>query len=230
MRLGQHAPGVGLGPRDVDEVVQEDVGAGLAHDGRQRVEVVVVDHHDRVLLAVDLLDDGLREVVVDGLVALLEGLDLVLADVRRVGQVPQVVLDEPQHRVGDDVVEAVVGLRVGDDEAHVELAAGRVDDERLAVVLARLAHVALGHRRGDPDGVAVRRQARQRRHEAAGAARERAVDVERHRPAVGDEHERRLPAPVPSERPAIRDGPVVAAVCSGREPSRTRTSRALPSR
>ena len=104
--------------------MQEDVGARLADDRRQRVEVVVVDHHDRVLLALDLLDDGLREVVVDGLVAVRRRrATSLLADVRRVGQVPQVVLDEPQHRVGDDVVEAVVGLGVGDDEAHVVLAA-----------------------------------------------------------------------------------------------------------
>ena len=110
--LGQHAPGVGLRPRDVDEVVQEDVGARLADDRRQRVEVVVVDHDDRLVLALDLLDDGSREVLVDDLVAVVEGVDLVLAHVGRVGEIPQVVLDEPQHRVGDDVVEAVVGLGV----------------------------------------------------------------------------------------------------------------------
>ena len=65
----------------------------------QRVEVVVVDHHDRLLVALDLLDHRAREVLVDDVVAELEGLDLLAADVRRVGEVPQVVLDEPQHRV-----------------------------------------------------------------------------------------------------------------------------------
>ena len=48
---------------------------------------------------------------VDDLVAVLPGLDLLAADVRRVGEVPEVVLDEPQHRVRDHVVEAVVGAR-----------------------------------------------------------------------------------------------------------------------
>src|SRR5919107_517874 len=63
-----------------------------------------------------------REVAVDLLVALLEGEHLVPADVRRVAQVPQVVLDEPQQRVGDDVVEAVVGVLVADHQADLVLA------------------------------------------------------------------------------------------------------------
>ena len=136
--VGQHAPGVGLGPRDVDEVVQEDVGPRLADERRQRVEVVVVDHHHRLLDALDLLEDRAREVLVDDVVAELERLDLVAADVRGVGEVPQVVLDEPQHRVGEDVVEAVVGVGVGGDEADLVLAAaGRLDRERPPAVLLR---------------------------------------------------------------------------------------------
>ena len=130
----QHAPGVGLRPRDVHEVVQEGVRARPADQAGQRVEVVVVDHHDRLLGALQLLDDRLGEVFVDGVVAELEGLDLLAADVRRVGQVPQVVLDEPQHRVGDDVVEAVVGVGVRDHQAHaeVDVAGGRAHGEGLA--------------------------------------------------------------------------------------------------
>ena len=128
---GQHAPGVRLRPRDVDEVVQEDVGAGAADEVRERVEVVVVDHHDRFARALDLLDDRAREVLVDDVVAELERLDLLAADVRRVGEVPEVVLDEPQHRVREHVVEAVVGLGVAHDQPHLVLAAGgRAHGER----------------------------------------------------------------------------------------------------
>ena len=58
-----------------------------------------------------------------------------------------------------------------------------------AAALLRQSDVAVGHRGGDPHDLAVRRQAGQRGHEAAAAARERAVDVERHRAAVGDEDE-----------------------------------------
>ena len=113
----------------------------------QRVEVVVVDHHDGLVLALDLVHHGFGQVAVDLLVALLERHHLVPADVRRVAQVPEVVLDEPEHRVGDDVVEAVVGLVVGLDEAHAEGAAlGRLDLERLAAVLAGDLDVLVGHR------------------------------------------------------------------------------------
>ena len=103
----QHAPGVRLGPRDVDEVVEEQVGA-LARGSnlRRRVEVVVVEHHDGVARPSTSSSTALGEVLVDHAVALLVGVDLVLADVRRVREVPEVVLDEPQHRVRDDVVEA----------------------------------------------------------------------------------------------------------------------------
>ena len=164
----QHAPRVRLRPGDVDEVVQEDVRAGAAHELGQRVEVVVVDHHDRVLDVLDLLDDGAREVLVDDVVAELERLDLVAADVRRVGEIPQVVLDEPQHRVGEDVVEAVVGLGRGLDEPHEVVAAGRRGDlEGAAAVAVRDGGVVLAHRRGDPDQLAVGGEAAQRRDEAA---------------------------------------------------------------
>jgi len=119
--------------------------------------------------------------------------DLVPADVRRVAQVPEVVLDEPEHRVGDDVVEAVVGLVLGLDEADPEGAAlGRLHFEGLAAVLAGDLDVLVGHRRGDPDRVAVRGQAGQRRHEPARAALDRAVFLIGHRPPVGDQYQRGL--------------------------------------
>ena len=157
-------------------MVQEDVGLLAPDDRRQRVEVVVVDHYDRGVLVGDLLEHGVGEVLVDGLVAVLERLDLVAADVGRVALVPEVVLDEPEHRVGDDVVEAVVGLGVGLDEAHAEgPALRRLDLERPAAVLARDLDVLVGHRRGDPDRVAVRREAGQRGHEPARAALDRPV-------------------------------------------------------
>ena len=66
-------------------MVQEHVWAGAAHEVRQRVQVVVVHHHDRLGHALQLLHHRPREVVVDGVVAELERLDLLAADVRRVG-------------------------------------------------------------------------------------------------------------------------------------------------
>ena len=95
-----------------------------------------MDHDHRLVLAVDLLQHGVGQVLVDDVVAELERLHLVAADVRRVAQVPQVVLDEPEHRVGEDVVEAVVGVGVRGHEAHADVAAVRRRDlEGLAAVL-----------------------------------------------------------------------------------------------
>ena len=50
----QDPPAVGLGPGDVDEVVEEGVGALGADHPRGGVEVVVVEHHQRPLAALDL--------------------------------------------------------------------------------------------------------------------------------------------------------------------------------
>jgi hypothetical protein len=178
----------------VYEVMEERVRPGPADERRQRVEVVVVDHHDRVLDVLDLLHDGAREILVDDVVAELEGLDLVAADVRRVREVPEVMLDEPQHRVREDVVEAVVGVGVALDQAHLERAPAVVGThlEGLAAGLLRAPGVALGQRRGDPHRVAVRGQAGQRGHQAARPALEAAVVVEGDRPPVGDQDQRPL--------------------------------------
>ena len=53
---GEDPPGVGLGPGDVDEVVQEEVRSFLADELRRHVEVVVVEHHDGVVDARELLE------------------------------------------------------------------------------------------------------------------------------------------------------------------------------
>ena len=191
---GQHAPRIRLAPGDVDEVMQERVRALAADHPRQRVEVVVVDHHDRLLDLRDLLERRRREVLVDDVVAEFERLGLVAADVRRVGQVPQVVLDEPQHRVGNDVVEAVVRGGVGGDQLdHVLTVALRgLDRERATTGLLGRLDVLVGHRRGDPGHGSVRGEAHQGGHEAARAALDLPAFLEGHRPPVGDQDEGRV--------------------------------------
>ena len=108
---GQHAPGVRLAPRDMHEVVEEHIRADAPDQSRQGVQVIVVHHHDGPLESLDLVHHRPREVLVDRVVTELERLGLVAPDVRRIREIPQVMLDEPQHRVRGDVVEAVV--RVG---------------------------------------------------------------------------------------------------------------------
>ena len=74
--VGEHPPGVRLGPGDVDEVVEEGVGPRLADQAGGGVEVVVVEHHHRLLLALDRIDHRLGDVGVDDLVAVLPGVHL----------------------------------------------------------------------------------------------------------------------------------------------------------
>ena len=73
-----------------------------------------MEEDGRARLAVELLDDRVGECRVDGGVALLPGgrrsrSGLVL-------ELPQAVLDEPEGRIGDDVVVEVVGDGVVRDE------------------------------------------------------------------------------------------------------------------
>jgi hypothetical protein len=130
-RRWEDAPRVGVRPGDVHEVVQDDVGTAAPHLGREQVEVVVVQHHDGVAAGrFDLLGHDLGEVTVHGGVAVLEGVDLPPGDVRRRLQVVEVVLHEPQQRVGDDGVEVVLGAGIEGHEANPEIVVaefGRVD-------------------------------------------------------------------------------------------------------
>ena len=135
-----------------------------------------MEHHQRSLLALDLRHHRLGDVAVDRLVAEVPGVELLLADVRRVGEVPEVVLDEPEDRVGDHVVEAVVGLGVAADQQHAVVDAVDRELDRAAVLLGD-GDVLVGHRRGDPERVAVGDQARERRDQAAAAAAQRALAV-----------------------------------------------------
>ena len=91
---------------------------------------------------------------------------------------PEPVLDEPQHRVRNDVVEAVVGDRVDCDERA--LGAAFVGDGT----------VFLRHRTRDPRDVVPVEQSAERGDEAAAAAllHAPATDaVVRDRPAVRDD-------------------------------------------
>ena len=189
----QDAPAIGLGPGDVDEVMQKGVRAGLADHPRGGVEVVVVQHHQRPLAPLDLAQHGSGDVAVDGLVAEVPGVELLLADVGRVGEVPEVVLDEPEDRVGDHVVEALVGFGVGADQQHPVVDAVDRELGRSAALFADR-DVLVGHRRGDPERVAVGDESRERRDQPAAAPLHGPLPIlaplELGRAAVGDDNQR----------------------------------------
>jgi hypothetical protein len=197
-------PAVRLRPGDVHEVVEEGVRARLADPRRARVQVVVVKHDQRLGVVLDGVEHGRGDVRVHRLVPVFERVRLLLADVRRVGEVPQVVLDEPQDRVRDHVVEAVVGHRIAlheqDVVAHPVELLGRRPPRRLPAHL----HVLLGHRRGDPQRAPMRDEPAQGGYEPAPAAphgplaRGRAMELGR--APVRDDHQ----APIRAHLPALR--------------------------
>ena len=73
-----------------------------------RVEVVVVEHDPRPAIAARLGQHGARERLVHGHVSALPGTHDAGVDDRPLGQVPHLVLQEPQERVGDHVVGGLV--------------------------------------------------------------------------------------------------------------------------
>ena len=104
----EHAPCVGPDPGDVDERGDACLWPNGADEGGRDVEVVVLHEQRRARVPVQLVDGGGREAAIDGDVA-------VCPRVREIGgrivlQVPQPVLHEPEHRVGDHRVEEPVGL------------------------------------------------------------------------------------------------------------------------
>ena len=143
------------------------------------------------------------------------------ADVRRVGQVPQVVLDEPQHRVGEDVVEAVVGVGVGLDEAHVVLAAVAATRPRTAARRARSAPRASPSVIAEAIHTASRCEARPVSAVTSPPLPRLtdAVVLEGDRPAVGDRTSgsRPCPATQPSQHARAKILQVVAQVARGEE-------------
>ena len=137
-----------------------------------------MEEDGRVGLAVELGERRVREGPVDGDVALVPGVVEALVDVRRVGEPPEVVLEKPERRVRDDVVEPVVGRRVVRDEPQpVRRAVARDLFDRLSAGLGDDDAVLVGHRARDPRHVVVRDEAAQRSDEPAAAAPGHALAV-----------------------------------------------------
>ncbi len=159
-----------------------------------------MEHHERLGLTVEPLQHRLGDVVVDGLVAVAPRRLLVGTDVGRVREVPEVVLGEPELRVRDDAVEELVRGRVGGDEIDPVGAALELDLGRPAR-LAGDGDVLLGHRRGDPEHLAMGGEPGQRRHQPAAAAGDHPVAVgiavELGGPAVRDDDQRLAPGHYP---------------------------------
>ena len=121
----------------------------LADEERGHIELVIVEEDGGRVVALGSLHYGVGEAAIDGDVALLPGPPRVVAQARRVREIVQSVLDEPEQRVGELVVHQVVGLGVvfHEPDAQVFHLVGRRLFRDLDVLLT------LG--RGDPDSVLV---------------------------------------------------------------------------
>ncbi len=111
----QDPPVVRLGPRDVDEVRERRVRRLFSDEPRRQIEVVVVEEHRGVGFGLELFENGGGEAFVDADIPLLPGVAEAVVERGGVGELPEVVLEEPQHRIRDHVVEPVVGRFVVGD-------------------------------------------------------------------------------------------------------------------
>ena len=96
----------------------ERIRPALAHHARREVEVVVVEEDGASGMRSSSASTAVSEARVDGDVALRPRAVKRGVDPRCVREIPERVLEEPEHRVRDDVVVPVVRLSVVRDEAQ----------------------------------------------------------------------------------------------------------------
>ena len=130
--LGQHLPDARRRPRDVVEVEDRGVRPQLTKLRGGQVQVVVLEEHDRALDALRRLDDGFCERLVGGPVAVPPRVDQRTVDVRPVRQRVHLVLQEPQERVRDGLVEGVVHVARQVHVIQPQVLAGQQLVEQLA--------------------------------------------------------------------------------------------------
>ena len=172
--LGQHFPVLGRRPRYVHVVLQDSVGQLATHQARDQVKVVVMREHEGALTtAAGLANNLVGKHLVDRAVALIPGAMGAVIQHRCLGQVPEVVLHEPEQRVGDGVVVEVVGELRRIDPADLETRAiDRLHQHRLtALSQVELALEAVPHG-GHPYRTRCQGQPRQTGHQAAPTADE----------------------------------------------------------
>ena len=136
---GSTCPVVGLRPGDMDEVRRDDVGPPGPNDRGRKVEVIVVEEDRRVRLPLELVERRRRECLVDRHVAVRPGGVDRGVEVGRAAEPPEVVLEEPQRRVREHVVEAVVRRRVVGDEGAAGSRRPRASSRRSATPSAATA-------------------------------------------------------------------------------------------
>jgi hypothetical protein len=117
----QHLPVLRSRPWNMDEVLKDRIGKLATDESGNQVKVVIVREDQGTLAATACLaNDLLGEELVDPTVSLVPGEVGTVVEHGGLGQVPEVVLNKPEQRVGDRVVVKVISQTWGIDPAHLE--------------------------------------------------------------------------------------------------------------
>ena len=166
----QRVPVVRLGPRDVEEVRRHDLGSRLPHETRCEIQVIVVKENRRLWLAVELLERRRGQRLVHRHVPVAPGFVELRPEVGRGAKTPEVVMHEPESRVRQHVVKAVICSGIVRHEPQpVGGTVRRLLDER-SVLLGCHGPVLVGHRARHPRHVVMSEQASQRSDDAASSS------------------------------------------------------------
>jgi hypothetical protein len=143
----------------MDKMLKDRGRSSLADHPAAKIKVVILEHDHRLVVAVLAHgEDFIREELVDPLVAFLPGVPGCSRDVGRARGVPEIVLQEPEERIGNNVVVEVVFLRSWDHESETEI--GVVPwraDEHFTILSRELGPcpIAVGHRCRNPNRLPV---------------------------------------------------------------------------
>ena len=136
----------------------------------RKIQVVVLEEHNRVGLPLEPREHRLRERFVDGDVPVLPGGAELRTQRRSARKIEEEMLKEPERRVGDDVVEAVESLGVVHDQPQaVQRSVARALLDSVTASLSRDNPVLVAHGARDPGDVVVPHQTAKRGGEPAGA-------------------------------------------------------------
>src|SRR5258706_3476454 len=170
--LGKNLPVLRRRPRHVHEVLDHRVWQRLPHQSWNQVQLVVLDHDQRPgRLVARNLDRLLGHQPVDCDVAVGPGLVDAVVDHRLVAEVPEIVLDEPQHGVGKHAVIHLVLLFGRNRVMQMSGGVEQRDRERRALVRRHLTLVIVARAR-DPLRLCRFGEGQQRGDHAAGSALE----------------------------------------------------------
>ena len=182
-------------PRDVGEVADQRARPALPDERRRQVQVVVVQHDARLRVVAGLGQRGPREGLVDRHVAVVPGAQRGGVDHRPRGQLPHLVLQEPEQGIGDHAVGRLVHRSLDRREAQPHLAGQRLVDQGR---LVDAQPVAVAERRRQPGQRHVLADLRQGGHQAAAAA-------SRPQAAIGPEAEGDRAAVGGDQQPAVAE-------------------------